>query len=129
MSSHYDTAKEMAMGNDFHFHIAALLWRNGKLVSIGICSARQSKQAQRHYDVSLPSQDLTHKRTCMDACLHAEMDAIRRGCKPGDRIEVIRWTKDGQRAMAKPCQNCQAKIRAKALICRYTDLNGEWCTL
>lgn len=127
MSSHYETAREMAMGNDYQFHIAALLWRNGKLVSIGVCSAQQSKQAQRFYDPSQMGQEYPY--TCMDACLHAEMDAIRRGCKPGDRIEVIRWTKDGQRAMAKPCVHCQAKIRAKSLICRYTGMDGSWCSL
>ena len=48
-------------------------------------------------------------------CLHAEMDAIRLACAAGDDLRgsslwVARVFKNGQRALAKPCEGCQRAI-------------------
>jgi deoxycytidylate deaminase len=50
-------------------------------------------------------------------CIHAEIDAIRRCVASGDdprggSLWVARVLKDGQRALAKPCEGCQRAILA-----------------
>ncbi len=59
------------------------------------------------------------------ACSHAETDALLEAL-PGDRLFVVRWSKDGQRKIAKPCRRCEKAIRKAGVICRYTDENGNW---
>lgn len=55
----------------------------------------------------------------MEALLDAE---------PGDRLEVMRWHRDGVTlSMAHPCPHCLRRIRQKGIVnVRYTDWQGEW---
>ena len=58
--------------------------------------------------------------------MHAEMSALRFS-KPGDVLFVLRWTKDGQLTMSKPCERCQQMINSAGLKkVFYTNWNGEF---
>lgn len=106
-------AKEMAMNNGHIFHLAALLWRRGKLIRIGVNSSRSHSSQLRHYD--------SHS----DNSRHAENDALAYA-KPGDYLEVIRWRADGSIACAKPCRHCEIRIKRLGVRVRYTNYLGEW---
>lgn len=112
----YEVAKEMALNNGHQFHLAALLWRRGKLIRIGINSDRSNPSFTRFYEDGTSS------------CTHAEMDALE-VARPGDYLEVIRWKKNGKIAMAKPCEYCQLRIRRLDINVRYTDEHGKWARL
>lgn len=112
----YDVAQEMAMNNQCSFHLAALLWRRGKLIRIGINSRKKNPSFSRYY----PDGD-----HALEA--HAEMDALL-VARPGDYLEVMRWRKDGVLALAKPCKHCMLRIRRLEINVRYTDSNGIWQT-
>jgi len=102
------------MNNGLPFHIAALLYRNGKLISI---QANGNSYDRRFFRIYKDGRAF---------CAHAEMAALT-SSRPGDKLVVIRWTKDGQLAMAKPCRWCQKHIkRARLLNVRYTNINGQW---
>ena len=104
----------MALANGQSFHLAALLWRRGKLVRIGI-NGRVNRSFKRYYGSG---------STCSES--HAEMDALLYA-EPGDYLEVIRWSAKGERTMAKPCRFCQAWIKRIPLSrVRYTNAKGEW---
>lgn len=108
-------AQEMAMNNFEPFHLAALLYRNNKLVRIGINGARHRPEFMRFY---------SNKRNKAYSC-HAEMDAILMA-KPGDRLEVMRWLANGSLANARPCVHCRRRIKRLGLIVNFTNKNGEW---
>jgi hypothetical protein len=113
----YAVAKEMALNNGQEYHLAALLWRRGKLLRIGINSNRADPSHTRYFEDG--------DSAC---CTHAEMDAL---CvaRPGDYLEVMRWKPNGKLAMAKPCEYCQLRIRRLDINVRYTDENGNWARL
>lgn len=58
--------------------------------------------------------------------MHAEMSALR-FAQPGDVLYVMRWTKDGEATMSKPCPKCQ-KVIAEANLKKvfYTNWEGEF---
>lgn len=103
----------MAFNNGNSFHLAALLWRDNKLVRIGI-NGRSGNRFRRYY-----------RDGSVAFCSHAETDAMLRA-EPGDLLEVIRWNARGQRAMAKPCRYCQKLIRRLGVRVRYTNYQGKW---
>lgn len=113
---YYDAAREMALNNGEDFHLAALLWRRGKLIRIGI-NGRESKLFQRYY-----SKDNNHQHAF---CAHAEMDALTMA-QPGDYLEVLRWTKDGNLANSHPCRFCRKWIRRTRVQVRFINQLGEW---
>ena len=59
--------------------------------------------------------------------MHAEMNVLR-FAKPGDEIEVMRFTACGKHmTMARPCPLCEAEIRKAGIKrVRYTNWEGEW---
>jgi len=104
----------MARCNGEDFHIAAFLYRNGKLIRIGINGSKCSPRFVRHYKNGIAYS------------AHAEMDALS-VAKPGDTLIVIRWLKNGERVMAKPCRFCQSKIKqAKLSSVKYTNIEGKF---
>lgn len=113
----YTVAKEMALNNGHDFHLAALLWRRGKLIRIGINSDRIDPANIRYFEDG--------DNAC---CTHAEMDALS-VARPGDYLEVMRWKANGKKAMAKPCDYCQMRIRRLDINVRYTDEQGKWARL
>jgi hypothetical protein len=112
----YAVAKEMAMNNGQEFHFAALLWRRGKLIKIGINSQRTSTSFQRFYRTRIILEAIS---------AHAEMDALQ-VAKLGDFLEVLRWDSKGQRRNAKPCHFCQLRINRFGVETRYKDEEGKW---
>lgn len=62
-------------------------------------------------------------------CGHAEMILMDRigELKPGEVINVVRFTQTGRPAMAKPCRWCQDYLRKKgATRVRFTNWEGQW---
>ena len=105
----------MALNNEHDAHHAALLWRAGKLIRIGI-NGRESAKFRRFFDSGPP----------INYEAHAETDAMLRA-QHGDRLEVLRWLNTGELSMSKPCSACASKIRqAKLASVRYTDWEGQW---
>jgi len=111
-----ERARSLAMGNGEKYHLAALLWRGPQLIRIGVNSSKTHPAFQR----------VTEYGT--SASMHAEMDALR-FAEPGDRLDVIRWGKSGNRMMAKPCKYCDLLIQAKSVYVRFTNPVGQWETL
>ena len=111
---YYDRAKQAAMSNGHTFHIAAIVWR-GSSVVIATNSYKKRKAFTRYYG-SMQKASCTHAE--MEASLHV---------KSGDRVEVLRWRKDGTLAMAKPCSHCQRFLKkAGVRQVRYSNDIGEF---
>lgn len=111
----YYKARRLALRNDQPYHLAAILYRGGKPIRIGVNTSKTHPLACRTFPDGKSS-----------AGLHAEMDVLR-FAREGDDLEVVRFTKSGKMTMAKPCCFCQRIIRAKKIRrTRYTDWNGEW---
>lgn len=106
------------MSNGNQFHIAAILWRGKKPIRICCNSNKTRKGFKRYYS----NGGCTH-------CTHAEMEACVYA-KPGDRITVMRFHKNGECAIAKPCVFCMCHLK-KSGIRRvdYTDECGCFQTL
>jgi tRNA(Arg) A34 adenosine deaminase TadA len=79
--------------------------RKGKVLSVGRNSYTKTHPIQAHFarKVGHPAKHF----------LHAEVDAIlkARG-KSIAKIQVVRYDKDGQPALSKPCLICQEAIKA-----------------
>lgn len=112
----YAIAKEMAMNNGQEFHLAAILWRKGKLIRIGINSTKTDPSFQRYYSNG------------HSTCAHAEMDALQ-VAKSGDYLEVMRWNPYGEVMNAKPCGFCQLRIKRFGVNTRFTNKEGKWTSL
>ena len=115
----YYRAKELALSNGRCYHIAAILWRNGRVVKIGENTGKTHPRFLRQYP------DGT-----WGAHMHAEMNVLR-FAEPGDEIEVIRFKKcSHDRTMAKPCGLCMKHLRESGITrIRYTNWLGNWETL
>lgn len=63
-------------------------------------------------------------------CGHAEMillDRLGSSLRPGETINVIRFTMRGQVTMAKPCVWCQKFMTRRGVTrVRYTNWSGDW---
>ena len=99
----YYRAKNLAINNGRDYHLAAILRRNGKVVRIGENTNKTHPRFKRQY-----------KDGTWASHMHAEMNVLR-FAKPGDEIEVIRFSKkSGAVTMAKPCHLCMTEmIRSK----------------
>ena len=108
----------MALNNGHDMHHAALLWRNGKLIRIGI-NGREGAKFKRFFVTGPP----------VSYEAHAETDALLRAQR-GDTLEVMRWLSTGELSMSRPCNMCQSRIRQKNLSgVRYTNWDGDWVIL
>lgn len=108
----------MAMANNGSFHIAALLYRRNKLIRIGINGSKESPEFLRYFSDGTKVY-----------CAHAEMEALQ-VAKPGDKLIVMRWRKDGTIAIAKPCKYCQQHIKRKKIsTVKYTNRQGNFSIL
>lgn len=107
-------AEEMAMNDEPNFHLTAPLRRRDKLIRIGINSRYQGKELVRYLN-----QSSTHDYTA-----HAEMNALLM-THPDDILEVLRWHKDGQLALAKPYPHRANRVNRLNLAVRYTREEGN----
>ena len=104
------------MSNNRTYHLAAILWRNGRVVKVGENTNKTHPKFKRQYDDGTWASHM-----------HAEMNVLR-FAKPGDNIEVLRVKKDGETlTMAKPCKLCFAALNEHGIKkVRYTNWEGEW---
>ena len=112
----YYEARSLALNNGRTYHLAAILRRKGRVVKIGENTNKTNPRFKRQYaDGSWASH------------MHAEMNVLR-FAKPGDEIEVLRFSKcNHQRTMAKPCSLCLEAIRQAGIKkVRYTNWDGNW---
>lgn len=112
----YYRAKNLAISNGRTYHIAAILWRRGRVVKIGENTNKTHPRFKRQYkDGSWASH------------MHAEMNVLR-FAQPGDELEVLRFSKcNHQRTMAKPCILCMKEIKKSGITrVTYTNWDGEW---
>ena len=108
--------REIAMNNEQPFHLAAWTKRGSSFV-YGVNSDECSTRFKRKYR---DGQIGYH--------LHAEMALLKKS-KEGevDTIYVIRFTKNGEITMAKPCPYCQKFLKQYGVKkAYYTNWKGEW---
>ena len=112
----YYRAKELAMSNGRTYHLAAILKRDGRVIRIGENTHKTHPRFKRQYS------DGT-----WGSHMHAEMNVLR-FARPGDEIEVMRFTKCGKHmTMAKPCPLCEEEIKKSGIKkVKYTNWEGEW---
>lgn len=116
MKKVYQIAKEIALANGLGFHIAAILKRNRKVITIRENTQKTHPRFKRQYpDGSWASH------------MHAEMNVLR-FAQPGDEIEIIRFKKCGHEwTMAKPCLLCELEIKKSGIKkVKYTNWDGDW---
>ncbi len=111
----YYEARDKALSNNSLFHLAAFASKKGP-VGTNSMSRRTAKFKRRYND----SRDTYHE-------VHAEVDLILRLREVPERINVVRFFKDGTPTMARPCIHCQNFLRIKGVkTVRYTNWEGEW---
>tara|TARA_B100000131_G_C18097395_1_gene604569 strand:- start:111 stop:467 length:357 start_codon:yes stop_codon:yes gene_type:complete len=112
----YYRAKELAINNGRTYHVAAILRRRGNVIRVGENTDKTHPRFKRQYEDGTWASHM-----------HAEMNVLR-FAKPGDEIEVMRFSKCGHDlTMAKPCSLCEEEIKKAGIKkVRYTNWNGEW---
>lgn len=112
-------AREKALSNGHDFHVAAALIRRGKLVSLRTNGGFHKSSTRYLYSFEL--ERIEH--VCES---HAETKVIQ-NAKPGDKLVVLRFLKDGSITMAKPCSSCQLKLNQVGLTnVVYTNWEGQF---
>ena len=110
----YYEAKSKALSNGEVFHLAAYT-RDGK-IGVNRLSRNTAKFRKRYSN----SRETYHE-------IHAEVDLVIHSKVIPERINVIRFFKDGTPTMAKPCIHCQNFLRHKGVKrVRYTNWDGDW---
>ena len=112
----YYRAKNLALSNGRTYHVAAILKRKGRVVKIGENTDKTHPRFKRQYaDGTWASH------------MHAEMNVLR-FAKPGDEIEVLRFSKCNHLwTMAKPCKLCMNEMRKAGIKkVKYTNWLGKW---
>ncbi len=110
-----DKARKIALNNAQNYHMVAVLIRDGVPVKFGTNQIKTHPIAHRKY----PNGDEA-------ANMHAEMDVLRYA-KDGDSLKVMRFLKNGNLTMAKPCKFCSKLISNYNLSSvEYTNWNGKW---
>lgn len=99
----YYKAKRMALTNNMNYHLAAIVWRNRKPITIRTNTIKGHPKCVR----TLPSGNVT-------SSMHAEMNALRFS-KPGDDIEVLRFGNEGDLLCSKPCPMCHSALVAAGI--------------
>jgi len=87
--------------------VVAFALKAGRVVSIGVNSYRKTHPRQAHYAriVGQPRKEF----------LHAEIAALVRAKTAVDTLVVLRFDKEGNPALAKPCAICQLAIAAAGI--------------
>ena len=117
-SNVYKKAKKIAMCNKMRYHVAAIVWRKKKPIFI------RSNSHKGH-----PSCLRTLDGGSMTSSMHAEMNVLR-FAKKGDKIEVIRWGKSGEKLCSKPCDMCENAMRSAGIAAvSFVDSNGKRATI
>jgi deoxycytidylate deaminase len=112
----YYASRDKALNNGVRgYHLAAFLRRKGKVIKVGINSMKTHPRFKRQYE------DGT-----WGSHMHAEMNVLR-FARPGDELDVVRYTKCEGLKMAKPCDHCMMHIKKSGIKkVRFTNWEGEW---
>ncbi len=112
----YYRAKKLALNNGRAYHVAAVLRRKGDVIKVGENTDKTHPRFKRQYDDGTWASHM-----------HAEMNVLR-FARPGDEIEVMRFSKCGHRmTMAKPCPLCQKELKKAGIKkVKYTNWDGSW---
>jgi deoxycytidylate deaminase len=113
-STMLERASRLAEQSDYKYRHAAIIVKNGNVISRGINSK-----------VNDPRQ-VTNPLT--EAGLHAEVAAVkaaRNADLNGATIYVARVLKDGSPAMSKPCERCQAFLKSCGIKKVYYTIDSE----
>lgn len=90
-----EIAKKVSKNSKFRYKVGAVIFNGGKIIAIGNNSTKTNPKLSRIF---------------RHATLHAECDAILHCTNPhklkGSNIFIVRETKDGNPAMARPCDMC-----------------------
>lgn len=114
----YYEVQEEALSNGLPFHVGAILWRGKTPIRIGINRRKTHPDSIQIFDNGMSSFNR-----------HAEFDALR-ACKPGDHLVVLRWNKNRELTMAKPCKRCQEEIKKNGVKkVTYSNWDGELVTV
>jgi tRNA(Arg) A34 adenosine deaminase TadA len=93
-----EAARGTGLPDDLPAHLGAVIVRGGKVLSVGVNSRRQNEYVFFHGN---------HP----DGTVHAEIDAVfkvrRKIDLDGCKMYVARVTKNGDIALAKPCEMCR----------------------
>jgi len=110
----YYEARNKALTNGQQFHLAACT-KSG-LIGINTNERATAKFFRRYDDSGNVSQTI-----------HAEVALVLKMRRAPDKINVVRFLKDGTVTMAKPCAHCQNFLRLRGVkTVRYSNWNGEW---
>lgn len=110
----YYKAKCAALQNGHDFHVVALLYRGKSLIKIGTNLKKTHPKSYKEYP-----------RGGARAFLHAEGNVLRFS-RPGDKLIVLRFHKNGDLSMAKPCEHCQKAIKKHQISeVFYSDFDGN----
>jgi deoxycytidylate deaminase len=96
-SKFFTLARKLAQSSDYEQHpMGAVIARGNKLISVGFNRKRTHPMSKTRF-----------------ANTHAELAAIinARGDLRGAEIYIYRETRNGELAMARPCEHCQQLIR------------------
>ena len=97
------------------FHLVALLKRGKSWIAI-------KANVKKTHPKSVHNKPSGH--VCRS--LHAEENVLL-ASRPGDTLFVLRYHVDGSLGMAKPCPDCQQRIRDKGIKrVWYTDEEGNF---
>lgn len=112
----YYEARDRALKSGGLFHLAAFTREKKGIFGVNRQGRNTAKFRKRYKN----SSETYHE-------VHAEVDLILRLREVPERINVIRFLKDGTATMAKPCIHCQHFLKHKGVkVVRYTNWEGRW---
>lgn len=118
-----DIASKNEYDDTLEYHLCAIIVRGGSIVSVGFNKRSHNSFVEHYMDVAKFGRDWccsTHAE--MDAVLRARGKSDLRGCK----IFVARRRKrDGQPAMARPCEICQHVLYNYGIRRAYFTMDNE----
>lgn len=120
---YFDVARAMARTSKHpRFSVGAALVSGGQVISVGVNMEKTHPMQKKYNKYRNFSKPLHHN-------LHAEMDAIIQGLQQLEdtknvKVFVYRETKDGEKAMARPCPACMAALKDHGVFELYysTDI-------
>ena len=113
---HFDLAKKLSYKSDHHtFAIGCVLARGNKVVGVGFNKLKTHPRSNHSYKM-----------------LHAEISALLgvsrddlRGCD----AYLYRETKNGMKALSRPCATCEAALREAGIERVFYTVNDTYDTM
>jgi tRNA(Arg) A34 adenosine deaminase TadA len=114
-----EAKKALNYSSDHHKLCAIVLDKKNKILSVGINDPIKSHPLQAYY-----SEKVNEKYKIY---LHAEISALIKRKKDPYIMYVVRFFKNGDLALAKPCPVCMEAIKDSGLrAVKYSIAKNEW---